>query len=243
MINSLVFFFHNKTQLRNEVIIPAEIEKWPSSWKEKKYKKYPLYEEICIPKVTGLLLSNFLLKRKSIKKTNHIAPQSISFDDIAYILKCCYGTIGDSSTDMRRAVPSAGALYPLEIYLFLCNDIPHLNKGIYHYGVKKDTIEPVFLNNDVRQIIGDTVPEQEWMLKLNGFICITGRINDVIGKYGTRGYRYLLLEAGHVGQNITLACTERGIDSLPVGGIDEPKIEDRVGFNINEESIIYTIFF
>ena len=74
-------------------------------------------------------------------------------------------------------------------------------------------------------------------------ICITSVFERVVEKYGSRGYRYMLLEAGHVAQNMLLAGTERGVNMIPIGACYEEPIEKKIGLISQNERLLYTLFF
>ena len=71
---------------------------------------------------------------------------------------------------------------------------------------------------------------------------MTGLFKRTTSKYGSRGYRFVLLEAGHVAQNMLLAGTEKGVNLIPVGGTNENVIEGMMGLGTLEERIVYTLF-
>jgi SagB-type dehydrogenase family enzyme len=73
-------------------------------------------------------------------------------------------------------------------------------------------------------------------------ICIASVFHRTIGKYGSRGYRYILLEAGHVAQNMLLAGTEKDMNIIPIGGVDEDVIERTLGLGSPKERVVYTLF-
>jgi SagB-type dehydrogenase family enzyme len=150
--------------------------------------------------------------------------------------------INEKGRKENRTVPSAGKRYPLEIYLFLFRDIDGCRQGIYHYGVKNHALEPVVFEKFSQEDILSFSP-YEWLKDTNGMICITSIFDRMINKYGSRGYRYILLEAGHVAQNMLLAGTEDGINIIPIGAVNEEEVEKKIGLNTGDERVIYTLFF
>lgn len=245
MQSFLYNFFHNETNDRTEngfVRIPKDKNDWPKEWKKIAYKKYSLFRPIFLEQTESFFFKKILSQRRS--STGYIIGNKVTFPILSSILQCGYGLQTDIEEKERketRTVPSAGQRYPLEIYLFLFRDIDGCEAGIYHYGVKNHTLEPVVFDTFSPEDIALFSP-LEWLKDTNGIICITSIFNRVTDKYGSRGYRYVLLEAGHVAQNMLLAGTENNVNIIPIGAVNENAIEKRLGLNISNERVIYTLF-
>lgn len=246
MLPFLYNFFHNETTDRTEkglVKVPKDSNLWPESWKKIEYKQYLLFKEIPLPRVEGALFEEILSKRRS--SVGHILGNILTLSKLSYILQCGYGLQGGNKEDGReenRTVPSGGKRYPLEIYVFLFKPVDNCAPGIYHYGIKKHTLEPVRLAPFSYEEILAFSPQQEWLTDTNGMICITSVFQRTVGKYGSRGYRNILLEAGHAAQNMLLAGTEKGVNIIPIGGTDEEVMERMVGLSSLQERVVYTLF-
>ena len=207
------------------------------------YKKYSLYTPIPLTNTDGYLLNNFLVKRTSSLST--LETNKVTGEDMAYLLRCGYGLQNLNEKQERkehRTVPSAGKKYPLEVYVFVLNDTEAYKPGVYHYGVEAHVMEPVMLCQFTKEDIEKITPVKS-LHGAQGFICITGVALRTVQKYGDRGYRYVLLEAGHVAQNIILAGVERNICVVPMGGVNDLEIEAVLGLNDQEERVLYTLFF
>lgn len=241
----LYLFFHNETNDRSEkglIAIPKDKEKWPLSWKKISYKEYSLFKPIPLIDIGGRFWE-ILQKRRS--NEGCILGNSITLEKIAFILKCGYGLQTSSKLSDRpenRTVPSAGKMYPLEVYLFLFQDTDGYKSGIYHYGIQGHVLEPVMFTEFSQEKIHSFCP-QESVKNSQGMICLTSVFGRTTEKYGSRGYRYILLEAGHVAQNILLAGTEQKINFLPIGGSNEDTIEEFIGLGSSLERVVYTLFF
>ncbi len=239
-------FFHHETNDRTEkglVSIPADKGRWPESWKTITCKRYSLFPEVELPETSGSLFEQLLRERRSSE--GHIVGNILTLPVLAYILQCGYGLQGGSEGDQRKAnrtVPSGGGRYPLEVYVFLFKPIGTCVSGIYHYSVKHHSLEPVALMPFTLEDIGSFAPEQAWLQDTNGMICITSVFQRTVEKYGSRGYRYILLEAGHAAQNMLLAGTEKGVNIIPIGGVEADKIEKKLGLSGEEEGVVYTLF-
>lgn len=237
-------FFHNETNDRTEkglVKIPEDVEDWPEEWKKVEYKRYLLLKSIPLPKTeTGL--TELLFKRRGDKET--VLANRVTLPVLAHILKCGYGLqeVLDVGRKERRTVPSAGQRYPLEIYPILFKDIDGCSAGTYHYGVQDHRLEPVVLDALRRDEILSYV-HHEWLADVTGVICISAIFDRMTAKYGSRGYRYSLLEAGHVAQNMLLAGTEKEISLIPIGGANEGDFERKIGLMDSNERVVYMLFF
>jgi len=247
MLPFLYSFFHTETSDRTEkglVQIPKDKGEWPESWRKIEYKKYSLFKPIPLPKIGSFLFDEILSKRRSSE--GHILNNSISVSGLSHILRCGYGLQGGAKEEKReanRTVPSGGQRYPLELYVFLFRKMEQCESGIYHYGIKDHALEPVILRLFSPEDILSFSPQQDWLKDTNGMICISGVFHRTVEKYGSRGYRYMLLEAGHVAQNMLLAGTEKKINMIPIGGVEENKIERALGFSSSKEKVMYTLFF
>lgn len=244
MTSFLYQFFHNETNDRTEkglVKIPENINDWPEEWKKVAYKQYALFKSIPLSRMeTGL--TSVLSKRRSDKEA--VLTNQVTLPILAHILGCGYGLQGtlDVERQERRTVPSAGQRYPLEIYPILFRDIDGCAAGVYHYAVRGHMLEPVTLGGSGRdEILSDV--HHEWLADTTGVICISAVFDRMTAKYGSRGYRYALLEAGHVAQNMLLAATEKEMSLIPVGGANETDFEQKIGLMDSNERIIYMLFF
>jgi SagB-type dehydrogenase family enzyme len=135
-----------------------------------------------------------------------------------------------------RYYPSAGALYPLELYV-----IPHrvnglIKRAIYHYNVKRDYFEER-VSNDPSAL--DACFQQGFVSRSDALIVLTGIHKRTIMKYGERGYRYEHIEAGHVGQNIYLLAAELGLRVCGICGFFDNRINAYLHLNGIDESTLY----
>jgi len=117
----------------------------------------------------------------------------------------------------KRFYPSAGARYPIEVYL-LANNIEGLSKGLYHYNVKSNTLEEILkkdLSGKSIRLFGQDISKGN-----PNFIILTGVMSRSEVKYGLNAYRFGLIESGHIGQNIYLLSEEQRLGCCAIGGFD-----------------------
>ena len=139
----------------------------------------------------------------------------------------------------RRAVPSAGGLYPLELYV-VCNQVEGTKPGLHHFNVRDRTLE--YMSGPFS--IADLLPrlmQQPFIEHAAAFIFIAAVLPRTLKKYGPRGYRYLLMEAGHAAQNICLRATELDLATLCLGGFSDHQINSLLELDGRKEVALYAI--
>ena len=149
-------------------------------------------------------LNETLQKRRSIRSFKKI---SLSLEQISQLLWSAQG-ITDPKNGFRTA-PSAGALYPLEIYIIK-------DDGAWHYLSHKHAIE-LLSKKDLRQTLSDAALGQSSVANASIDIVITAIYQRTTRKYGERGIRYSHMEAGHAAQNVLLEATALGLGAVPIG--------------------------
>ena len=139
----------------------------------------------------NISLDEAILHRRSIRQ---ISSKPLTLEQISKLLWAAQG-ITDTSKGFRSA-PSAGALYPLELYL--------LNQdGIWHYLAKQHTLEQLS-QKDIRENLSEATYGQNFLEKAPIIIVITAIYSRETQKYGERGIRFSHMEAGHAAENIAL---------------------------------------
>lgn len=183
-----------------------------------------------VPIAAGL--TSLLEQRRSERAFDH-APLALT--DLATVLHCGYGALSRDATG-RRPVPSGGALYPLELYPVVSR-VDGLEKGVYHYDPLRHVLEALELR-DLDTHVADVHVYAE-LATAGVLLAVTGVFGRSRFKYGLRGYRFTLLEAGHVLQNVLLAATALRLGAIPVAGIDDRSLERLLRVDGVDESIVY----
>ena len=135
--------FHHETNHDFPIgTAPMNSQYWPKEWKEIHHKEYPRFPKISLPAYPLPLgeLDKAFEDRRSAREYN--INQSLTLDELNTLLYYSAGVkpSADYDTEVRRHYPSGGALYPLEMYL-LIQRVVGIGPGIYHYNVKKHTLE------------------------------------------------------------------------------------------------------
>lgn len=128
-----------------------------------------------------------------------------------------------------RTAPSAGALYPLELYFVT-------PEGVLHYLPESHAFERRAAG-DLRPALSRAALGQESVREAACDVVITSVTTRVQRKYGDRAPRYAALEAGHAGQNLLLEATARGLASVPIGAFDDRAVSELLGLPKGEEPL------
>lgn len=124
-----------------------------------------------------------------------------------------------------RSAPSAGGTYPLEIYAVIGEQcVKDLKAGIYRYNPKNHTIITV-ASGDFRAELSAAALNQQWVAKARVNIVVAAVYERTTRVYGSRGIRYVDMEAGHVGQNVYLIATAMGLGTVVVGAFHDDQVQ------------------
>jgi SagB-type dehydrogenase family enzyme len=189
-----------------------------------------------------------LARRASLRR---FADRPIGLRALATLLWCAYGVTRHASTPelaLYRTVPSAGALYPLDL-LVLARRVEPLADGVYRYDPlghelfeRSDGVpSPDRSTGGAALSMSEALLSQSFALEGNAIVFITALFERSQRKYGPRGYRYVLLEAGQVAQNLCLSATELGLGSLCVGGYRDARLNALLGLDARREGVVYAV--
>ena len=140
--------------------------------------------------------------------------------------------------EMKRAVPSAGALYPLDIYVIVGEKgVKGMEAGVYHYLPRTHEILPI-AKGDLRKEVASASLRQMWMTQAPIIFIITAEYKRNTWKYGERGIRYALIEVGHVGQNLFLQAEAMGLGAGIVGAFNDLEVSKVAGLPPKHEPLL-----
>lgn len=158
-----------------------------------------------------------LLKRRSIRKYKD---EPLKLEDVAQLLWAAQGIT--EPIDGLRTAPSAGALYPLELYIVI-NNVEGISKGVYKYNLYEHKLVK-HNDKDVRDELMIAALEQEYVRDCALVIVISAIYKRTTWKYGARGIKYVYMEAGHVAQNIYLQTVSLNLGTVVVGAFDDERV-------------------
>ncbi len=201
----------------------------------------PHAKQIALPEVAPLLakigISLFTIIRQRRSRREY-SDQPLSLEQLSLLL---WSTQGVQQTDYGyslRTVPSAGARHPLETYLVI-NRVEQLAPGLYHYAPFRHRLvqraeDPEMADNLAAACLGQD------MFKTCGVAFIwTAVIQRSRWKYQQRAYRYIYLDAGHVCQNLYLACEALKLGCCAVAAFDDDAVNQLLDVDGKEEFAIY----
>ena len=157
-----------------------------------------------------------LLNRRSLRE---FSDKPLNLKEISQLL---WAAQGITHFEGFRTAPSAGALYPLEIYAVYGN-VKEIDSGIYHYNPFRHEIA-LKKGGDYREELFHASLGQEWVKECAVCFVITGVYDKTTRKYGSRGIRYVDMEAGHAAQNLLLQATALGIGGVTVGAFYDNQV-------------------
>lgn len=172
------------------------------------------------PRKTGEVpLEEAIQKRRSRRD---FADKPLTLAQISQILWSAQG-ITDESTGFRAA-PSAGALYPLELYLVVKDGgAEGLAGGVYHYQTEDHGLQ-IYFEKDVQKDFAEACLGQSAVFQAPVSLVVAAEYERTTGKYGERGKRYVEIEVGHVGQNVYLQAEALGLGTCAIGAFDDQEV-------------------
>jgi SagB-type dehydrogenase family enzyme len=158
---------------------------------------------------------------------------SITLADVGQV---CWAAQGITDPPNRRAVPSAGALYPLEVYV-VAGNVKSLEAAIYKYLAGEHSIEMV-LKGDHRGALAEAALGQTSITHCSAAVVVAGVLERTKAKYGERAERYMNMEAGCVIQNVYLQAESLGLAAVAIGAFDDPAVKNMVKMTHDEQPLI-----
>lgn len=179
------------------------------------------------PELTGdISLEETLYKRRSVRE---YSGKSLSLAEVSQLLWAGQGITADWG---GRTAPSAGGLYPLEIYI-ITGQVDDLIPGIYKYVPERHGLIKIS-EGDARNDLAAASLNQEWVEEGALNIVIAGVFERTTAKYGERGRNYVYMEAGHVAQNICLQATALDLGAVTVGAFEDDTVKNVIDMPDNE---------
>lgn len=167
-------------------------------------------------------LEECIFERESIRR---FKDKEIEIEKISQLLWSAQGKKGH-----KRTVPSAGATYPLEIYVAL------KNQGLFLYNIEKHMLEQLSEVDIGRELAAASL-HQDFIYEAPLNIIICAIYSRTCNRYGDRGIRYVLIEIGHSAQNIHLQAVTLGLGSVPIGAFHDKDVKKVLNLPKNIEPL------
>lgn len=168
------------------------------------------------------LLADFRALLAARRTRRNFAGTPLSRADIETLLACGLGISGDN----QKVVPSAGALYPMRLFL-VAGAVTDLPSGLHDWS-SRDGLGPLLQSGDLRTALSQAVLEdQPWVGHAAALVVIAADLRAASSAFheqqpdGRRGERYAAMEAGAIAQSLYLGTEAMGLAGVLVGGIDD----------------------
>lgn len=226
--------FHRETKYHPDKMSGGGLD-WAS--KPALYKEYLGRPRIDLPRpapAKGMSLDEALRTRTSIREYSN---EPLALADLSYLLWACAGIQRSEHGHEFRTAPSAGALYPIETYV-VANNVRDLGPGLYHYAIKGHQLEEL-RPGDLRLLTARAALGQRMCYDAAAVFIWSAVFQRSRWKYKQRAYRYIYMDAGHVGANLYLAAAALKLGACTVGALFDDELNALLDVDGAEESAIY----
>ncbi len=174
----------------------------------------------------NISLEEVIFRRRSQRSFEQ---KDLSLQQISQLLWAAQGITAKEGFHGLRAAPSAGALYPIEIYLLAKN-------GLFRYLPDGHKLQSVG-EQDLRGALADSSFGQAAISQAPVNIVVCAVYSRLTSKYGQRGIRYVHIEVGHIAQNIHLQAVALGLGSVPIGAFNDEEVKKILSLPIDQEPL------
>jgi SagB-type dehydrogenase family enzyme len=219
--------------------IPFDPSAWPKEWLTVYYKGYERCEKVALsrPKREADLFK--VLESRSSRRDYTRTP--LKRDILSSLLLYANG-IPSATRSPGRAYPSGGSRYSIEAYVIVFSGSEDMPPGVYHYNIRDHALDVLwkreFTRDDVSHIF--TNP----FIRESSFaVVLTAVFQRARMKYSERSYRYVMLEAGHIGQNYCLVAEALSLKTCPMAGTADVELEELLDIDGITESVVHSVIF
>jgi len=171
-------------------------------------------------------LERCVQQRRSVRSFRE---QVLTKDELGQLLWAAQGVTGPEA---ERAVPSAGALYPLELYV-VAGNVASIMAGVYHYLTGRHELL-LAVTGYQREKFVEAALDQDWIGAASAFICIAAAFERTTVKYGNRGRGYVYMEAGHAAESLMLQAVALGLATTIVGAFSDDEVSHLLRLGADE---------
>lgn len=180
-------------------------------------------------KSSALSVEEALDRRRSIRDFTN---DPLSLSEVSQLL---WAAQGKTHSEGLRTAPSAGALYPLEVYL-IAGNVADLSAGIYKYQSADHTLT-IVVDGDKRSELCRAALEQSCIENAPAVIVITAVYERTMKKYSERGVQYAHMEVGAAAENIYLQAGSLGLGTVFIGAFYDEKVQKVLNASQNEKPL------
>lgn len=235
-------YYHRRSADRTRERGTPPRKDWPKEWKTVYYKTYAGITSLPLPtpEVPTADFFDLVSKRKSVRGKHQ---KGISAQDLSVLLKYSCGLqdiIRREGGIKLRAQPSGGTRFPIEAYIVSLKKENEIAPGVYHYDVRKHALEVLrirdFPNEEIAQSF--TYP---WSKDCSMALVLTAVFERSAMKYYERAYRFIMIEAGHIGQGVYLAGGSLGVGVVGMGGTRDDALHELLDVDGSQEALVYAL--
>jgi SagB-type dehydrogenase family enzyme len=204
------------------------------------YKNYCRYDRVHLPRARRRgELARILRRRRS---TRDFANEPVGLRDLGELLGLSCGVtgaqhLGGSDYLLLRANPSGGALYPIEVYpiVFRGRDV---RPGLYHYAPREHALE-LIRAGEFQETVFEITMKQPVVREASFVLALTALTARNMFKYGERGYRYMLFDAGHLAENLYLTANALKFGCVTIAGFVDDRMNELLDVDGVNEYALY----
>ncbi len=155
--------------------------------------------------------------------------EPVTAEEVSALLHAAGGGTADGTSGPTRAYPSAGGAYPLNIHL-VAGNVTGIEPGVYTYQWRDHSLKKI-LAGDIRAPLMRASLDQRSVGSAPAAVIITADIDRTVSRYGERGRRYVLIDAGAAMQNVQLKAVDLGLGSVVIGAFDDQALQQVLGLD------------
>jgi SagB-type dehydrogenase family enzyme len=196
----------------------------------------PSQSSIALPRVLlmDMPLSVALEARRSRRQ---LGPDSLTLAQLSTLLWAADGVSQRSPGGTLRTAPSAGALYPIELYCFV-EHVAGLPPGLYHYLPSNHALALIRQGSHQAEA-ANSAWGQSPLREAPLTIAATAVFERCCSRYGERGHRYVYQEGGHISQNVYLAAAAMGLRTVVIGAFSDERLNAALGVDGSAEAALW----
>lgn len=212
------------------------------------YENYRTGEFTLLPAFDEVVITDSYQDLLTARQSERVyTDEPITQEQLAFMLWSSQGIKMQRGVSTFRPVPSGGARHPFELYIVVKN-VVGLEPGIYHYvptkniGEKAVTIERMApLLDDYDKKMNDLLVGQKWAIKAPVILFVSCIPYRAEWRYGQHAHRVMLIDLGHIGQNMMLSATAVGLGSCCLAAFHQTQCDELFGFNGIDEYTVYVL--
>lgn len=205
------------------------------------YPPHPSLRSVALPDPKTVELEDISLRRAIDERKSErefLVDGSIGLGDLSYLLWATQGVREADRMDAFKTVPSAGARHPLETFV-LAQRVDDLEPGLYRYVGPEHTLQDLQPPDDIASTVAGTTLQPELIENSAVTFIWSAVAYRMTWRYGDRGYRYIHLDAGHVGQNLYLAAQAVRCGACTTAAFNDDDLNRVLGNDGNDHFAVY----